>query len=106
MVKCPHCGGEVEIDKADAARVLAKIVTPKRIEALRQNAKKPRPNARGKRGPHKPKGVWELAHDLPFEEKRRLIEALLAVPRPRPPGRPKASERRETVGDAFPGLES
>jgi len=52
--KCPHCNQPV-----NAASVMGKIVTPAKIVSNTENAKKPRPGAKGKAKPRKAKEVSE-----------------------------------------------
>lgn len=56
-VQCSHCQEIIQIDDRDVksyvSRLNNKVVTPKRIESCRANAKKPRPGAKGKKKPRK-----------------------------------------------------
>ncbi len=54
MVKCPHCGGEI-----NPASLLGlgknKTMSAVAVKARQEASKKPRPNALGKKKPRKPK---------------------------------------------------
>lgn len=53
-VKCPHCGEEIEVNPAS---IMGSKKSEAKTAAVRENAKKPRPNAQGKPKPRKPKAA-------------------------------------------------
>ena len=87
-----ECGCKMEITSRMAAQVLGSVSTAIKANAVRENAKRPRPTARK---PRREKTLWENLVELPFEERVLIIEAAKCLPRPRKRGRPKKSDVSE-----------
>ena len=54
-INCPGCGTPIEIPAGEVAKLLGSLSSEAKAASNRENAKRPRPNAVGKKKPRKPK---------------------------------------------------